>query len=239
MRSRPSPSSAVPRPHSADFLEYEARNAKERVAGPTPPTKPQAPRPKSSLDINRTPDNYYYSEENYAEKLRQSAIYKPRTSGASAGASPATRPNPGSDYQQDMIDYERNYYAGNADQRPPGSGGHQSRSEYMSPQQEQFLRSASARLPRVPREDDPRMVPMTGRDGERKREESMKRLLEWKQRMLQSPLTRKGGNHMSTVPDRPKSAVHMSQGLLQRSRSETNANAGYNSYSSDDEGTWT
>lgn len=66
----------------------------------------------------------------------------------------------------------------------------------------------------------------------------MKRLLEWKQRMLQSPLTRKGANGMSTVPDRPKSAVHMSQGLLQRSRSETNANqgGGYNSYSSDDEG---
>lgn len=51
-------------------------------------------------------------------------------------------------------------------------------------QQEQFARSASARLPR--KEEDP-----SARDGERKREESMKRLLEWKQRMLQSPLTRK------------------------------------------------
>lgn len=222
MRSRPSPSSAAARPHSADFLEYEARNPR---VGPTPPTKPQAPRPKSSLDINRTPDNYYYSEENYAEKLRQSAMLKQRPGVA---APPTQHPVPGQDYQQDMIDYERKYYS--------GSNGHQSRSDYMSPQQEQFLRSASARLPRVPRDDDRTMV-MTGRDGERKREESMKRLLEWKQRMLQSPLTRKGGNNVSTVPDRPKSAVHMTQGLLQRSRSETNANQGYNSYSSDDEGT--
>lgn len=226
MRSRPSPASAVPRPHSADFLEYEARNPK---IGPTPPAKPQAPRPKSSLDINRTPDNYYYSEENYAEKLRQSSVLKQRP-GAQA-VPPQPRLVPGTDYQQDMIDYEKNFYS--------AVSGHQSsaRQDYMSPQQEQFMRSASARLPRATRDADERPVALTGRDGERKREESMKRLLEWKQRMLQSPLTRKGGNGMSTVPDRPKSAVHMTQGMLQRSRSETNANAGYNSYSSDDEGT--
>ena len=39
----------------------------------------RAPRPKSSLDINRTPDNYYYSEASYAEKMRmQSASYLQR-----------------------------------------------------------------------------------------------------------------------------------------------------------------
>jgi PH domain len=60
------------RPHSADFLEYEARNpvVSRRVSEFS-----QVPRPKSSLDINRTPDNAYYSESNYAEKMRQSALY--------------------------------------------------------------------------------------------------------------------------------------------------------------------
>lgn len=63
---------SVPRPHSADFLEYEARHMEtSRIAN-----EPiRAPRPKSSLDINRTPDNFYYSEASYAEKMRQSALY--------------------------------------------------------------------------------------------------------------------------------------------------------------------
>ncbi|XP_014483587.1 PREDICTED: uncharacterized protein LOC106749041 isoform X2 [Dinoponera quadriceps] len=76
-------------------------------------------------------------------------------------------------------------------------------SRRWSEQQQQFCRSASARLPRTrhpaaldPDDDDyaERSSEQDSRDGERKiqqREESMKRLLEWKQRMLQSPLTRK------------------------------------------------
>lgn len=119
-------------------------------------------------------------------------------------------------------------------------------------QQEQFLRSASARLPRK----DEDSVGTGNRDGERKREESMKRLLEWKQRMLQSPLTRKGvpisiamdatkspmsgvGGHMQPSASQMMMMAQQQQqvvGGVQRSRSETHANAGYNSYSSDDEG---
>lgn len=103
-------------------------------------------------------------------------------------------------------------------------------------QQEQFLRSASARLPRKDNES-------TGaRDGERKREESMKRLLEWKQRMLQSPLTRKGvpitlAMDASSPLSQQNSQLNQLGLGIQRSRSETHANnGGYNSYSSDDEG---
>jgi len=70
MRARPVQS--IPRPHSADFLEYEARNGDASQFNPEPV---RAPRPKSSLDINRTPDSYYYSEASYAEKMRQSALY--------------------------------------------------------------------------------------------------------------------------------------------------------------------
>lgn len=70
MRQKSVPS--VARPHSADFLEYEARNTLSTRLKSEPM---QAPRPKSSLDINRSPDNSYYSESNYAEKMRQSALY--------------------------------------------------------------------------------------------------------------------------------------------------------------------
>lgn len=62
----------VPRPHSADFLEYESRHME---TSRHPPEPVRAPRPKSSLDINRTPDHMYYSESSYAEKMRQSALY--------------------------------------------------------------------------------------------------------------------------------------------------------------------
>jgi hypothetical protein len=129
---------------------------------------------------------------------------------------------------------------------------HQQQQQQQLSQQEQFLRSASARLPK--KEEDPK------HDGERKREESMKRLLEWKQRMLQSPLTRKGPQ-LSVAPPNTNS-LHLpskspltvqSQGgyyqsatldgaqksshALQRSRSDTHAIAGYgNDDSSDDEG---
>lgn len=69
---RTKPALSVARPHSADFLEYEARNPVTTRMKAEPA---QAPRPKSSLDINRSQDNVYYSESSYAEKMRQSALY--------------------------------------------------------------------------------------------------------------------------------------------------------------------
>jgi hypothetical protein len=117
-------------------------------------------------------------------------------------------------------------------------------------QQEQFLRSASARLSK--KDEDPNK-----HDSERKREESMKRLLEWKQRMLQSPLTRKGvqlstpqngqqhlpskspltvlnGNYYQQQEQQSQPSQQQSNHALQRSRSESHA--AYNNDSSDDEG---
>lgn len=125
-------------------------------------------------------------------------------------------------------------------------------------QQEQFLRSASARLPNNKNNKSEQEL-----DGERKREESMKRLLEWKQRMLQSPLTRKGPQLTVAPPVPPPvntQSLHLppkspltvqnnwqtmenpnmgqkSNHALQRSRSDTHAISGYgNEDSSDDEG---
>lgn len=61
-----------PRPHSADFLEYEAarRPQQQPAQCERPPDQPRHPqRPKSSLDIvnpsDTTNDGYFYSEERY------------------------------------------------------------------------------------------------------------------------------------------------------------------------------
>lgn len=73
---RKSPNPLIARPHSADFLEYELnhRQLNSNVLNK------QQPRPKSSLDINRnTNDNDFYSEARYADKMRKSAQYLPKT----------------------------------------------------------------------------------------------------------------------------------------------------------------
>lgn len=67
--------SLPPRPRSVDFLEYEARHAKMANLDSGKMTHHLPSRPKSSLDINSTLDNDYYSEESYADKMRQSAQY--------------------------------------------------------------------------------------------------------------------------------------------------------------------
>ena len=67
----------------------------------------------------------------------------------------------------------------------------------------EFKRSASARLHRNKKSYPEGLLgeePSSSSGGKKKgeqREESMKRLLEWKQRMLQSPLTRKSSRNAS------------------------------------------
>lgn len=164
----------------------------------------------------------------------------------------ASMPRASSRHQQHQLQQQQNINAG--------------KNQQQLSQQEQFLRSASARLPNkkgVSEEEVNRL------DGERKREESMKRLLEWKQRMLQSPLTRKGpqlsvasphqapptntqslhlppkspltiqnqNHHQNNWQTMENSTGQKSNHALQRSRSDTHAIGGYgNDDSSDDEG---
>ncbi|XP_055385065.1 protein PF3D7_1417600 [Condylostylus longicornis] len=261
------------RPHSADFLEYEARV--EAAASAVRPDAIRAQRPKSSLDINRTPDSYYYSEESYAEKMRQSALYlqkSPSHNSSSIGSGNVGYNNNRalaadlSPYATGMntIGYENPYertvkrnellneaFLNHGALSVPRAN-HRSHGGAATPtsmlakeyqlrqmqQNEQFLRSASARLPK--KTEDPEVLNAQHKDGERKREESMKRLLEWKQRMLQSPLTRKGVQQSGSpsilkLGSNPNILAPHSSSGIQRSRSETHANAGYNSYSSDDE----
>lgn len=68
----------MPRPHSADFLEYESKNEINNSKTTHTNETKQPKRPKSSLDINSYYDpssDKYYSEESYAQKMRQSAQY--------------------------------------------------------------------------------------------------------------------------------------------------------------------
>lgn len=74
------PKPMPPRPRSADFLEYESKKQMRKLAnlsgGAVEPFSNRLPsRPKSSLDINNSVDNYHYSEASYAAKMRQSAQY--------------------------------------------------------------------------------------------------------------------------------------------------------------------
>lgn len=76
------------RPHSADFLEQEARREKpksvlETISAQTmhdyrtakvPEGYGQPPRPKSSIDIVNS-DSFHWSEERYAQNMRKSAQY--------------------------------------------------------------------------------------------------------------------------------------------------------------------
>ncbi|XP_047511082.1 uncharacterized protein LOC125053654 isoform X4 [Pieris napi] len=271
----------MPRPHSADFLEYEARNESLNKTMPTrnnldPHKNPQ--RPKSSLDINSYYDpssETYYSEESYAEKMRQSAQYLqqqglaprniqiPLAKYASGLAekqlqSPYAH-TPNNNYetefgakQRDNISYtskysdleglnsnwmlkekdleqQKDYLNRSGSVMSDGSNGsYLKEASKLEPNSDGFIRSASARLP------------TTERDGEKKvqqREESMKRLLEWKQRMLQSPLTRK------STP----ATISLARSLNQSRQSlrsdqykpKTYSNNSYNSYSSDDEASLT
>ncbi|XP_015834930.1 uncharacterized protein kmr isoform X3 [Tribolium castaneum] len=263
-------SPTISRPHSADFLEYELNH---RHPNPGVLTR-QQPRPKSSLDINRNSndsDNYFYSEERYAEKMRKSAQYLPKmpkyytTSARLAGKYPEnensfvlmrsnTQPIDFNTLQVgDMqpvrsrsvlsegslskeLDSARDAVSPAFARQDP----YHHYDDMRSRDYEQFTRSASARLTQNGLQGDGKPMAM---DGDRKREESMKRLLEWKQRMLQSPLNRKAQSQRvySGRPEyycKNQENEYMSKNqanVYPDGRRSVNNLPQYNSYSSDDE----
>ncbi|KAL0819000.1 hypothetical protein ABMA28_008287 [Loxostege sticticalis] len=275
----------MPRPHSADFLEYESKNEMLNKTMPTrttcdPPKQPQ--RPKSSLDINSYYDpssDRYYSEESYAEKMRQSAQYLQQGMGPRNIQIPLAKYASGlaekqlsSAYSQiSNNNYEPEFSANKAPRENASFSSKygdleglnsnwtlkeknlENQKEYLyrsgsvmsdgsnvsaftkdmnrfDQNPDNFMRSASARLPSTGNE----------KEGEKKvqqREESMKRLLEWKQRMLQSPLTRKSTPATISLA---RSLNQSRQSLRSdQYKSKTYTNASYNSYSSDDEASMT
>lgn len=214
----------VPRPHSADILDYENR------VQLLPYEQSRASRPKSSLDINRALDHYYYSEASYAEQMRtESANYLPKQN--HPGWLNVIICNMKSNIQR------LSYILGNSSFAPTTNVQQQeSRAKKITKRalrQQEFLRSASARIPRK------LDVSVKPDEGDKKREESMKRLLEWKQRMLQSPLTRKIASQTSTLPleGRHSAIEGLMKPNIHRAKSEIiKKDDTYNSYSSDDEG---
>ncbi|KAF9416365.1 hypothetical protein HW555_006319 [Spodoptera exigua] len=270
----------MPRPHSADFLEYESKAEMLNRSAPSRSAydsykEPQ--RPKSSLDINSYYDpssDKYYSEESYAEKMRQSAQYLqpglvpsvvpknmeiPLANYASGLAkkqlstaySQMTNNNYEAEFSsnRDNVSYNSKYgdlealnsnwtlkekeiqkeylnRSGSVMSDGSNVSGYVKEAAKYDTNADGFMRSASARLPST----------STEKEGEKKvqqREESMKRLLEWKQRMLQSPLTRKSTPATISLA---RSLNHSRQSLRSdQYKSKTYTNASYNSYSSDDE----
>lgn len=302
------PAAAIPRPHSADFLEYEFNRQSDRI-----PASRQQPRPKSSLDINRNTlnDNYFYSEERYAENMRKSAQYLPKV--PRYIPKPQKYPPEGENTYPLMRSSTQpincdNLSANNDsriknNQRPVRSrsvlseGSLEKEVDFRSsPHQEfmgqsvspvvfpnrqdqygysqdirrreydQFTRSASARLaPSTHHAEQAIEGKNINKEGEKKvrrtlldcrvtsyiylnavfqREESMKRLLEWKQRMLQSPLNRKvhqgttakirPDNYYRTFDNGYQTAIHVDP--YANAQKSAHALPQYNSYSSDDEG---
>ncbi|RZB39923.1 uncharacterized protein BDFB_000431, partial [Asbolus verrucosus] len=281
----------IARPHSADFLEYELNHRQPNSSVLTR----QQPRPKSSLDINRNTndsDNYFYSEERYAEKMRKSAQYLPKMPKYYPNTNdPSMQPRKivpnkypenenafvlmrSNTQPMDFNNLQINEMQMNSQpvrsrsvlsegslskeldvdlrssprphEREPISPAFVTRNhlynyeDMRNREYDQFTRSASARLTQNGSHTNGKPI---SRDGDRKREESMKRLLEWKQRMLQSPLNRKSQSHRiySGRPEfyyknQENECMSKNQAnLYQEGRRSVNNLPQYNSYSSDDE----
>ena len=95
----PPPQARVPRPHSADFLEYEAEGVQrqEEVTTSNRQHHRQPQRPKSCIGEKVRPDDFW-SEEVYAQKMRESAgwqydqreVPRPQSRGPRASVSRST-----------------------------------------------------------------------------------------------------------------------------------------------------
>ncbi|XP_066152794.1 uncharacterized protein kmr isoform X2 [Euwallacea fornicatus] len=274
---RRTPVQTISRPHSADFLEYKPQKLD---TNPSVLPMAQQRRPKSSLDINicskdcdliprpnhyfsdsRERDNdYFYSQERYAEKMRKSAQYLQKMPLNYQQTDPSHRKHR-ERYDLDTYSYnqpfkeqeiqnfqpvrsrsalsESSLLENDSISREYFSGQDQQYMRTMAP--DQFTRSASARLAQSNNFEEN----VTRLEGERKREESMKRLLEWKQRMLQSPLNRKahqtqayrgylGGKENTYMSPNYEADKKQKKSTMANRRSAHNL-LQYNSYSSDDE----
>ncbi|XP_030746219.1 uncharacterized protein LOC115875028 isoform X3 [Sitophilus oryzae] len=291
---RKPPAQAISRPHSADFLEYKPNKLEPN---PSATSVSQQARPKSSLDINmcskdcdvaprsnfinpgnRSRDNdYFYSQERYAEKMRKSAQYLQKMPLKYQPVDPTHRKH----RERYDLDFSNSYGYNYPFKEPVEAGVNaqpvRSRSALsegsllcaqdieneslnregpMTHEQhlghnvkttlnhDQFIRSASARLSQNNRDDQILDESVTRMEGERKREESMKRLLEWKQRMLQSPLNRKAQAQTYKGYGMGKENIYSYQNyVLDRKQKKSvlpnktsmHNLVQYNSYSSDDE----
>ncbi|XP_044740893.1 uncharacterized protein LOC123302148 isoform X2 [Chrysoperla carnea] len=224
----------ISRPHSVDFLEHNNSDYNQK-------TQPE--RPKSSLDINQYNDeNDFYSEQDYANKMRQSSIYlqyrpiKPNEFKSPTPMAPVDmnqwyrqqQQHQHAQQQHAQQQVQQDIYEQRHEQRPHAAYLHPNTSSlHRDPQlQHHYMQHAAAvardqmehvygtsphhmsapqygsmghpirsrsKSPQVRIRQQTNMgsESMPSVETEKKREESMKRLIEWKQRMLQSPLNHK------------------------------------------------
>lgn len=163
-------SKLLTRPHSADFLEQEARREKPKSVleainaqtthdyrlGKADAYQPP-PRPKSSIDIVNS-DSFHWSEERYAQNMRKSAQYLvAKTNQADFNAKAANDTK--LPYQSAFCDMPAAYqsagdrYATNVTStqaRTPQGGFEKRWSDYSTLRNDggDFIRSKSARIPR-------------------------------------------------------------------------------------------
>uniref|UniRef100_A0A2S2Q3Z7 Pleckstrin y domain-containing family A member 7 n=1 Tax=Sipha flava TaxID=143950 RepID=A0A2S2Q3Z7_9HEMI len=198
------------RPHSADFLEYDVRHVYQTQT-PNNNFSYKSPeyyntvvkhskRPKSSLDFIDNSDSYW-SENAYAEKMRQASQSLSKETNLNRTTAVSLR--------------QLGIYLNDIKAEPVDGSSTQMKSHhnYIKEQEKRwseyvnsFNRSASARVTRNTDKRNyehnehkrstslQRRNSIDSRDKDKKsqqREESMKRLLDWKQRMLQSTLTRR------------------------------------------------
>uniref|UniRef100_A0A0A9Z874 Pleckstrin homology domain-containing family A member 7 n=2 Tax=Lygus hesperus TaxID=30085 RepID=A0A0A9Z874_LYGHE len=207
-----------PRPRSVDFLEYEHKHPQDvkNAFEPNIITLPR--RPKSSMSIS-TPkeealDSTHWSEESYAKKMRESSMYvrpdNETSTGSRAGSSQQDRDiaSPTADRTDGQASSSMMIHHGQNDVSDV-----ETNSDHNI-----FKRSASARLPE-PEKDinesygDGYNMSSGTTDSKKiqQREESMKRLLEWKQRMLQSPLKQKHHPEMGEIENPQSERTHRVQ----------------------------
>uniref|UniRef100_T1JE23 PH domain-containing protein n=1 Tax=Strigamia maritima TaxID=126957 RepID=T1JE23_STRMM len=200
------------RPHSANFLEHDYEPEQELMRE-VPQMRSQrvkgsrgVSRPKSSGEQYNVPE--YWDEgvtnDMYQQHQPPHTPHTPHPNMWEVQRNPDTSYDSYESSSQDQMQQIEKEPDGNTNaafpaiRRPP-------------PNDTQFIRSASARLPS---ETDGYSREADGEEPKhaQQREESMKRLLEWKQRMLQSPLTKKYPQQKPTparnvAPGTPKKAM--------------------------------
>lgn len=173
-----------PRPRSADFLERDG----ECVAVPDValyPEKRQPQRPKSSLEYY---DRYMDSEDGNFDYYREAVRIQADNLYANKNLRKGQSPRPMTYDPRVNIHY---------------MGGNNNNC-YMANEQVSPCYGSTTKDPTIDRYDDCANVSMSSSQNDpsvygkppKPKEESMQRLLEWKQRMLQSPLTKR--NHIQT-----------------------------------------
>ena len=216
----------APRPHSAEFLD---RDPIPITAPQTPNpgaryhSKPQPPRPKSSIEQRVLQQGHIDESAQYRSQSRASGVLEyhhrpmpmplpsPHNSQLDLASEEVSRyfptPSPRKSVPQPQhipTEYQ------NVPRRQSSGASYPmgKRAESVTPMVAaatgmldnevigEFKRSNSARLHRNKR-NHPEIFGLSEDKRREQREESMKRLLEWKQRMLQSPLTKKSSRNAS------------------------------------------